>query len=71
MTGDDGTGPRFRLRGWRDARAAAVFERRSDDEDGLKALTAGLLGEGYVRLDLETWSLELNDWVRLERVEAV
>ena len=69
MTGDDGTGPRFRLRGWRDARAA-VFERRSDDEDGLKALTADLLGEGYVRLDLEAWSLELNDWVRLERFEA-
>ena len=70
MTGDDGTGPKFRLRGWREARAAADFERRSDDEDGLKALTADLLGEGYVRLDLEAWSLELNDWVRLERFEA-
>jgi hypothetical protein len=65
----DGTGPRFRLRGWRDARAAA-FERLSDDAAGLRALTAGLLGEGYVRLDLEAWNLELNDWVRLERFEA-
>jgi hypothetical protein len=68
VTGD-GTGPKFRLRGWRDARAAAL-ERLSDDPAALRALTANLLGEGYVRLDLEAWSLELNDWVRLERFEA-
>ena len=65
----DGTGPRFRLRGWRNVRAAAC-ERLSDDEAGLRALTAGLRDEGYVRLDLEAWSLELNDWVRLERFEG-
>jgi hypothetical protein len=65
----DGTGPKFRLRGWRDTGAAAV-ERLSDDRGGLQALTPGLLGEGYVRLDLEAWNLELNDWVRLARFEA-
>jgi hypothetical protein len=65
----DGTGPKFRLRGWRDARAAA-FERLSDDAVALRTLTPDLLGEGYARLDLEAWSLELNDWVRLERFEA-
>jgi hypothetical protein len=66
---DDGTGPKFRLRGWRGARAAA-FERLSDDLDGLRALTQALLADGFGRLDLEAWSLELNDWVRLERFEA-
>ena len=65
----DGTGPKFRLRGWRTTRATA-FERLSDEPAALRALTAGLLGEGYVRLDLEAWNLELNDWVRLERFEA-
>lgn len=65
----DGTGPKFRLRGWRDGGPAA-FERLSDDQAGLRALTAGLQGDGFVRLDLEAWSLELNDWVRIERFEV-
>ena len=69
MTGDDGTGPRFRLRGWRDARAAE-FEQLSDDQAVLRTLTGGLLDEGFLRLDLEAWNLELNDWVRIERFEA-
>jgi hypothetical protein len=60
---------RFRLRGWRDGRAAAL-ERVSDDLAGLKAYAAGLLADGYHRLDLEAWNLELNDWVRLERFET-
>ena len=66
---DDGTGAKFRLRGWRGARAAA-FERLSDDPDGLRALIPDLLADGFGRLDLEAWSLELNDWVRLERFQA-
>jgi hypothetical protein len=65
----DGTGPKFRLRGWREARAAA-FEELSDDRAALTAQVARKLGEGYRRLDLEAWNLELNDWVRLERFPA-
>ena len=66
---DDGTGPKFRLRGWRDAHAAE-FEQLSDDQAVLRTLTGGLLDEGFLRLDLEAWNLELNDWVRIERFEA-
>ncbi len=40
----DGTGPKFRLRGWRGGGPAA-FERLSDDQTGLRALTAGPGGD--------------------------
>ena len=69
MGGDTDAG-RFRLQGWRVGATAADVDELSQDQAALKARALALLGEGYRRLDLSAWNLELNDWVRLERFEA-
>ena len=66
MGGDTDRG-RFRLQGWRDGTAGV--DELSQDLATLKARALALLGEGYGRLDLSAWNLELNDWVRMERYE--
>ena len=68
MGGDTDRG-RFRLQGWRAGVRAAEVDELSQDQAALKARALALLAEGYGRLDLSAWNLELNDWVRLERFE--
>jgi hypothetical protein len=63
----DGTGPKFRLRAWRRLGEAAEI-RMHDDRASLRARGDQLVSQGFARADLEAWNLELNDWVRLERL---
>ena len=69
MRGHD-TDTRFRLAAWRDPAGADPVEEVSDDGAALQARARALTGAGYWRADLQTWSLELNDWVRIERFHA-
>ena len=61
----------FRMRCWPDAtREMAPYEAASGAVSALRARAVSLLGEGaYRHIELSAWNIELNDWVRLERLE--
>ena len=64
MIGHD-TGRRFRLQAWGDP---AGVDEVSDDGAAMRARALALAGCGdFRRVDISAWSLELNDWIRLER----
>ena len=49
----------------------APHEASSGELATLRAMAVRLLGEGsYRRVELAAWNLELNDWVRMETLEA-
>jgi len=60
----------FRMRAW-PRRETTPFEVSSGELATLRATAVRLLGEGeYGRIELAAWNLELNDWVRMETLEA-
>ena len=69
MRGHD-TDARFRLLAWRDPAWSDAVDETSDDGSALRTRAQALTTAGYWRADLQTWSLELNDWVRIERFHA-
>ena len=69
MRGHD-TDSRFRLLAWRDPAGGDAVDETSDDGAALRARAQALTRAGYWRADLQTWSLELNDWIRIARFPA-
>ena len=67
MTPGDG---QFRMRCWPDAtRGTAPREVSSDDLPSLRASAVSLLSEGdHGYIELAAWNIELNDWVRMEKL---
>ena len=62
----------FALRGWRDAsKPAAPEEITGHDPAVLRARVDAFMAEGsHGYVELAAWSFELNDWVRMEALEA-
>ena len=71
MTVQPGDHP-FGLRCWGStADQAPAIEATSRDRAALGARARQLIDSGaYARIDLLAWNIELNDWVRMERLEA-
>ena len=67
-----GSKGQFRMRCWPDAkRETAPDETASDTLPALRARAVSLLREGAYRyIELAVWNIELNDWVRMETLEA-
>lgn len=68
----DGYAGQFRMRCWPDGkRGTAAHELSSDALPALRAGAISLLGQGaYRHIELSVWNVELNDWVRMETLEA-
>jgi hypothetical protein len=60
------------MRAWPDDEAgSAPLETRSDALAPLRAEAVSLLRQGSCRyIELSVWNIELNDWVRMEKLEA-
>ncbi|HLZ83369.1 MAG TPA: hypothetical protein VKQ54_07350 [Caulobacteraceae bacterium] len=67
----DGYAGQFRMRCWPDAtRGTRPYEVSSGELSALRAAAVSFLGQGvYGLVELSAWNIELNDWVRLERLE--
>ena len=68
---EGGYAGQFRMRCWPDAtRGTPPYEVSSGELAALWGAAVSFLRRGaYGLVEISTWNIELNDWVRLERLE--